>query len=145
MKRLTRYAVVAVLTVGVIVPMLVGCNLLQYQFCISNLTSFDLKEVNIVTQGAASWGSNDLTAVLGPGSSVDIKGFLAGTYMVRAVFDVADASDLCDEIINDEYIVTNEGLEITTTNICIDYDEQIPDAKSDGPCYEIYGAPRFVI
>ncbi len=144
MKRLTRYAVVATLAVAAIIPMLAGCNILQYQFCINNLTQFDLKEVNIVAQGAESWGPNDLSGTLIPGDSEDIKGFAAGTYMVRGVFDVVDDVDICDEVINDEYIVINEGLEITTTNICIDYDERVPDDKSE-ICVEIYGEPRFVI
>ncbi|MFA6242352.1 MAG: hypothetical protein WC655_15565 [Candidatus Hydrogenedentales bacterium] len=144
MKTLTRYAGVVIVATALIVPMMVGCNILQYQFCINNLTEYDLKEVNIVTQGSASWGANDLSGTLVPGGSEDIKGFAAGTYMVRGVFDVVDEVDICDEVINDEYIVINEGLEITTTNICIDYDEQIPSDKSE-ICFEIYGAPRFVI
>ncbi|MBX7256802.1 MAG: hypothetical protein K1Y02_10600 [Candidatus Hydrogenedentes bacterium] len=144
MKRFTRYALVAILAMGAVTPLLVGCNLLQYQFCINNLTSFDLKEVNIAAQGAPSWGSNDLSGTLLPGGSVDIKGFSPGMYMVRGVFDIVNEEDVCEDVYNNEFIVVNDGLEITTTNICIDYDEEVPEKKST-VCVDIYGAARFEI
>lgn len=144
MHRFTRLATAAILTIGAATPLLIGCNLLTYQFCINNLTSFDLKEVNVASQGAPSWGANDLSGAVAPGGSEDIKGFSAGTYMVRAVFDIVDEQEICEDVYNNEYIVVNEGLEITTTNICIDYDEQFP-GKKDAVCVDIYGAARFVI
>ena len=148
MRVVRRFGLPVGVCLVLVATVMAGCNLLQYQFCINNLTSFDLLEVNIVTQGAVSWGSNDLTAVLAPGGSEDIKGFSAGTYMVRGVFDVADGTDFCDTIINDELIVVNEGIEITTTNVCIDYDEIISSqekAVAPGDCMNIYGSVRFVI
>lgn len=128
-----------------LVAVLAGCNLLQYQFCINNLTSFDLKEVNVAAQGAASWGGNDLSGALAPGGSEDIKGFAAGVYMVRGVFDVIDGEDFCDEVYNNELIVVNEGIEITTTNICIDYVEGLEFDVKLPACSDIYGAVRFAI
>ncbi len=139
MSNWKRFAVVMTVLVSVALPVMVGCNLLQYQFEINNLTSFDLVEVNITTDGAASWGSNDLTAVLAPGGSEDIKGFSAGDYMVRGVFDVVDG-DVCEPVYNNEYLVYNTDIEITTTNVAIDYQEEY-----DGECTDIYGDVRFVI
>lgn len=147
MKTLRAYGVLACAGVVAVSAVLAGCNLLKYQFCINNFTSYDLIEVNIASQGAPSWGSNDLSAVLGPGGSEDIKGFSAGTYMVRGVFDIAGDPYLCDEVINGELIVVNEGIDITTTNVCIDYEEIsgfVDDSKSEA-CTTIYGAVRFEI
>lgn len=142
MSNWKRFAVVMAVLVSVALPVMVGCNLLKYQFEINNLTSYDLVEVNITTDGAASWGSNDLAAVIAPGGSQDIKSFAAGDYMVRGVFDVADAEEdeICGPVYNDEYLVYNTDIEITTTNIAIDYKEQF-----EGECTSIYGDVRFVI
>ena len=144
---LSRILLSGVLLLIVAIPILVGCNVLQYQFCISNFTPFNLNEVDIVSQGASSWGTNSLASFIPPGGEKDIKGFAPGTYMVRAVFDVADTSGLCGPIINGLYIVTNNDLTITTTNICIDYDEQ-QTANTDkvpATCTEIYGSAHFEI
>ncbi|MBX7256800.1 MAG: hypothetical protein K1Y02_10590 [Candidatus Hydrogenedentes bacterium] len=148
MRVVRRFGLAMGVCVVLVATVLAGCNLLQYQFCINNLTSFDLTDVNIVNQGADSWGANDLSAVLAPGGSEDIKGFAAGTYMVRGVFDVADSSEFCDDVINDELIVVNEGIDITTTNVCIDYREDTllqGKAVVIGGCTLIYGDVRFVI
>ncbi len=145
MRAVRRIGLPVGVALVLVATVMVGCNLLQYQFCINNLTDFDLTEVNIVSQGALSWGANDLTAVLAPGGAEDIKGFSAGTYMVRGVFDVADQSGFCQEIINDELIVVSDGLEITTTNICIDY-RQAALLQGKAPvCTSIYDAIRFEI
>ncbi|MFA6242353.1 MAG: hypothetical protein WC655_15570 [Candidatus Hydrogenedentales bacterium] len=149
MRAVRRIGLPVGVALVLVATVMAGCNLLQYQFCINNLTDYDLTEVNIVSQGALSWGANDLTAVLAPGGAEDIKGFSAGTYMVRGVFDVADGPIFCDEIINDELIVVNEGLEITTTNICIDYQETLGSLNGENSkaviCTTIYGAVRFEI
>ncbi|MBX7256804.1 MAG: hypothetical protein K1Y02_10610 [Candidatus Hydrogenedentes bacterium] len=144
MSNWKRFAVVMAVLVSVALPVMVGCNLLQYQFEINNLTSYDLMEVNITADGAQSWGSNDLSAILAPGGSEDIKGFAAGEYMVRGVFDVADAEDdeICGPIYNDEYLVYNTGIEVTTTNVAIDYSE---DVDTEEECTFIYGDVRYII
>ncbi|MBX7256801.1 MAG: hypothetical protein K1Y02_10595 [Candidatus Hydrogenedentes bacterium] len=147
MRVVRRFGLLAGMCVVLVVTVLAGCNLLQYQFCVTNLTPYDLKEVNITTQSADSWGSNDLTGVIEPGGSEDIKGFSPGMYMVRGVFDIAGEPNLCHEVINGELIIVNEGLEITTTNICIDYREIegiVSKDKAD-VCTSIYGAARFEI
>ena len=144
MKKWFRVVGSAVVLAGLSISVFVGCNILQYQFCITNLTAFNLDEINIVPQGASSWGANDLSAFIAPGGEQDIKGFAPGTYMVRAVFDVTDATGLCGSVINGELIVTNNELTITTTNICIDYDEQVESAGKGG-CTDVYGAAHFEI
>lgn len=149
MRVVRRFGLPVGVCLVLVATVLAGCNLLHYQFCINNLTSFDLLQVNIVSQGSASWGTNDLSATLVPGGSEDIDGFASGVYMVRGVFDVADASGFCDEVINDELIVVNEGIEITTTNVCIDYQEDTQIGSQTkaviGNCTFIYGDVRFVI
>ncbi|MFA6242351.1 MAG: hypothetical protein WC655_15560 [Candidatus Hydrogenedentales bacterium] len=145
MRTWKKAAIAMALVVGIVAPVTVGCNLLSYQICVNNQSSYDLVEVNVVTQGAVSWGSDDLVGIVGPGETQDIKGFSAGEYMVRGVFDVADGQ-VCEPVINNEYIVTNTNIEITTTNVCIDYDEQfVVETKAPGDCVEIYGSVRFVI
>ncbi|MBX7256803.1 MAG: hypothetical protein K1Y02_10605 [Candidatus Hydrogenedentes bacterium] len=147
MRTWKTAAIVMSIAVGIVAPVMVGCNLLTYQICVNNQSSYDLIEVNVVALGAGSWGSNDLTGIVGPGQTQDIKGFSAGDYMVRGVFDVAD-SQVCEPVINDEYIVTNTNIDITTTNVCIDYNEQYVvqnGVKAPGDCVEIYGAVRFEI
>lgn len=148
MRTWKKAAIGMALVVGIVAPVLVGCNILKYQICVNNQSSYDLIEVNVVAQGAGSWGADDLIGIVAPGQSQDIKGFTAGEYMVRGVFDVAD-SQVCPPVINDEYIVTNTNIEITTTNVCIDYNEQYVvqngGTKAPGDCVEIYGEVRFVI
>jgi len=145
MRNWKKAAILMALIVGIAAPVMVGCNLLKYQICVNNQSSYDLVEVNVVTDGSVSWGADDLTGVLAPGQTQDIKGFSAGDYMVRAIFDVADGQ-VCPPVINNEYIVTNTGIVITTTNVCIDYNEQYAvDEKAPASCVEIYGAVRFVI
>jgi hypothetical protein len=139
------------LLAGVAIPVLVGCNFLVYQFCIYNGTDFILKELNIVTAGSASWGPNDLNGgtPLAPGASEDITGFAAGSYWVRAIFDVVDPCNngFCDKSFQSINCGTNEVLvysydlpSITTANLCLDYLVQDVDK-----CLEIYVNDHFEI
>jgi hypothetical protein len=142
------------------VPALVGCDFLPYQFCIFNGTSYVLKELNIVQADSASWGPNDLAdgAPLAPGADQDIKGFGAGSYWVRAIFDVVDplVNDFCNspgksfQTVNqgaNEVLVYSYDLDpITTANLCIDYEERsIGNGQKLPTCLEIYAAAHFEI
>jgi hypothetical protein len=154
MKKWRRVALCAALLVGVAVPVLVGCNILVYQFCIFNGTDYILKELNIVKAGDASWGPNDLNSgtPLAAGASEDIKGFSAGSYWVRAIFDVVDplGSNLCSNT-SKSYQVVSQGTNevfvysydlpsITTANLCLDY--LVQDIEK---CLEIYVNDHFEI
>ena len=149
MKKWRRVVLCAVLLIGLAVPVLVGCNFLVYQFCIYNGTSYILKELNIVEEGDASWGPNDLNGgtPLAAGASQDITGFAAGSYWVRAIFDVVDpfGNGFCDKSFQTVSQDTNEVFvyeydldPITTANLCIDYLE-----RTD--CTEIYVDAHFEI
>ncbi|MBX7256799.1 MAG: hypothetical protein K1Y02_10585 [Candidatus Hydrogenedentes bacterium] len=145
MRRSRSWGILAAVILVAVATVFAGCNLLQYQFCINNFTSYDLKEVNVANQGALSWGPNDLTSVLVSGQSEDIKGFAPGTYMVRGVFDIVDEFLFCGEAVNNELIVVNEGIEITTTNVCIDYYQGLSWNRRLPACSTIYGDVRFEI
>ncbi len=145
-----------------VVATLVGCSVLKYQFCVTNLTSYNLKEVDIVPEGTTSWGVNQLsTTPLLPGQEQDIPGWAPGTYWVRAIFDVVDpcGNDFCNlqqvkstqqvECQVNEVLVYSFDLPaITTTNLCIDYAERTLNvSKGTAPlgCIELYASARFAI
>ncbi len=149
----------SVLAALLIVSVTVSCSVLKYQFCITNLTSFNLKEVDIVPEGQPSWGVNQLSATLLPGQEQDTPGWAPGTYWVRAIFDVIDpcGNGFCGGLVkstqqiectlNEVLVYSFDLPAITTTNLCIDYQER--DSTLQPPkaftCHEIYATSHFAI
>ena len=170
MSNRKRFGIALAVLAGVTVSVLVGCNVLQYQFCITNNTSFNLKEVNIVLADTLSWGANQLSnEPLLPGQEQDIKGWAPGTYWVRAKFDVIDPcqNNFCETAppkglslvsqsfqnvkceLNEVWVYSFDLPAITTTNLCIDYDEQQVNLSKpillQFDCTEIYATAHFEI
>ncbi len=163
MSHSTRFGIALAVLAGVAVPVIIGCNVLQYQFCISNLTPYNLKEVDIVSEGSVSWGANQLVHVpLLPGQEQDIPGWSPGTYWVRAIFDVVDpcGNNFCEVPVKrrpigqsvecqlNEVLVYNFDLPaITTTNLCLDYylDTGFEVDLKILSCSEIYAVAHFEI
>ncbi len=151
MSNRKRFVVAMAVLAGLAIPIVVGCSVLKYQFCITNLTSYNLKEVNIVPEGTASWGANQLSSPILAGAEQDIPGFSPGTYWVRAIFDVVDpcTNGFCVNTgksfqetecqLNEVLVYSFDLPAITTTNLCITYDVRT------STCTEIYATASFAI
>ncbi|GMU92041.1 MAG: hypothetical protein AMXMBFR4_10990 [Candidatus Hydrogenedentota bacterium] len=129
-RRLASLALLA----GVALPLVVGCQFLVYKICVKNDTPFYLDELAIKQSGDPTYPPSALNPVA-PGGNGTVKGVRAGSYDVRAEFDVAKADvSVCSDV------VVIEGLEIENTNVCITYGL----LEQEG-CDEIYAEIDYVI
>ena len=129
-RRLTSLALLA----GVALPLVVGCQFLVYKICVKNDTPFYLDEFAIKSSGDPTYPPSALNPVA-PGGNGTVKGVKAGSYDIRAKFDVAKGNGaVCSDV------VVIEGLEIENTNACITY-----GLLEQQGCDDIYAEIDFVI
>ena len=130
----SRLASLALLA-AVALPLAVGCQFLVFKICIKNDTAYFLDEIAVKDSGEPTYPPASLSDIA-PGGNDVIGGVSAGTYDVRATFDVAD-EEVCESILE----LTE--IEIENTNLCITYDET--SAPSKGGCVEIYATLDYVL
>ena len=131
----SRLASLALLA-AVALPLVVGCQFLVFKICVKNETDFYLDEFATKTAGAATY-PDGVIKVLAPGDSAAVGGYSAGSYDIRAKFDVSDDA-VCDDTV--ELL----GVDIENTNLCITYEVQAIEAK--GSCSEeIYATLDYVL
>jgi len=133
--KVRRIATLALLA-GVALPLMVGCPALLNAFirlkiCVENQTFLDLVTFNVVSEGAPSWGPNDLADRVLPGGDAVVSNLSPGDYDLRAIFDDKEE---CVE--NATYVM--QGVELDTTNLCITF-EQI------SACSDIYGTFDYTL
>ena len=92
----SRLASLALLA-AVALPLAVGCQFLVFKICIKNDTAYFLDEIAVKDSGEPTYPPASLSDIA-PGGNDVIGGVSAGTYDVRATFDVAD-EEVCESIL----------------------------------------------
>ena len=130
-----RVASLALLA-AVALPLAIGCQFLVFKICIKNQTDYYLDEVAVKESGEPTYPPAILTDIA-PGSTGDSGGYRAGSYDIRASFDVAD-DEVCEPIVE----VTE--IEIEGTHVCVTYEQQ--SLLTKGECNdEIYATIEYVL
>ncbi|MDZ4861375.1 MAG: hypothetical protein SGI88_20570 [Candidatus Hydrogenedentes bacterium] len=130
-----RFATLALLA-AVALPLAIGCQFLVFKICVKNQTEYYLDEVAIKSAGDPTYPPAVIKDVA-PGGSDAAGGYGAGSYDVRASFDVADGA-VCEPIVE----VTD--IEIESTNVCITYEQESLLTKSTCD-EEIYATIDYVL
>lgn len=131
----SRIASLALLA-AVALPLVVGCQFLVFKICVKNDTPFYLDEWATKTAGAPTYPAGSLL-IVAPGGSGHVGGYKAGSYDIRAIFDVSDP-DICEDVI--ELL----GVELENSNLCVTYEVQ--DVVAKGECSEeIYATLDYVL
>ncbi|MDZ4861374.1 MAG: hypothetical protein SGI88_20565 [Candidatus Hydrogenedentes bacterium] len=131
----SRLASLALLA-AVALPLAVGCQFLVFKICVKNDTAYFLDEFAVKSAGEPTYPPASMSEVA-PGGNDVVGGIQAGSYDVRATFDVADDENVCESILE----LTD--IEIENTNLCITYDEE-NSAKGED-CIEIYATLDYVL
>jgi len=131
-RRILSLAIMA----AVALPLVVGCQFLVFKICVKNNTEFWLDEFTTKSAGAPTYPDGTIKNVA-PGGSASQGGYSAGSYDIRAKFDVSDDS-VCEDTL--ELL----GVEIESTNVCITYETQDIDEKSTCD-REIYATVDYVL
>jgi len=135
MSGRSRIASLALLA-AVALPLVVGCQFLVFKVCVKNDTDFYLDEFATKSAGAPTYPDGVIKDVA-PGGSDSAGGYSAGSYDMRAKFDVSDSS-VCEDTV--ELL----EVEIENTNVCVTYEVQAI-GKINGCTNEIYATVDYVL
>jgi len=130
-RRIASLAIMA----AVALPLVVGCQFLVFKICVKNQTEFYLDEFATKSAGAPTYPSGVINNVA-PGGSGSAGGYSAGSYDLRAKFDVSDPN-ICEDTV--ELL----DVEIESTNVCVTYEVQ--DISSKACSEEIYATVDYVL
>ncbi len=117
-------------------PLVVGCQFLLLRICVKNDTPYFLDEFTVKASGDLTYPDGDLKN-LPPGAAGTVRRLPAGTYDLRAQFDVADES-VCEDTV--ELL----SVELENTNLCVTYELQ--STINRGECdQEIYATLDYTL
>ncbi len=132
-RRLASLAIMA----AVALPLVVGCQFLVFKICVKNQTDYFLDEFAVKSAGALTYPDGAIK-VLAPGDNASVGGYNAGSYDLRAIFDISDES-VCEDTV--ELL----GVEIQSTHLCVTYEVQ-SILKGKSTCdEEIYATLDYVL
>ncbi|MCC6798431.1 MAG: hypothetical protein IT366_25175 [Candidatus Hydrogenedentes bacterium] len=105
-----------VLLAAVGLPLVIGCQFLLLRICVQNETPYFLDEFTVKASGDLTYPDGELKNVP-PGGTGTVRRLPAGSYDLRAQFDIADES-VCEDTVE----VLN--VELENTNLCVIYEVQ---------------------
>lgn len=133
---MSRKTLSLALLAAVGLPLVVGCQFLLLRICVKNDTPYFVDEFAVKASGELTYPDGDIKN-LAPGGTATLRHVRAGSYDLRAKFDVADES-VCEDTV--ELL----GVELENTNLCVSYEVQ--SVINRGECdQEIYATLDYTI